>query len=212
MPVQPLLLEADRKAKQNKGEIGMKELRTRGLPNAKQTVDNGVNLAAASEAILDGESLHFTWRANCEWVNGVYVRSTVDGYTETDESSVRNEKFAVAADYPEMLAGEDKAPTPIELVLSALASCLTGGVAIAAQYRDIQLRYIETMVEGRSDLHRSLAKEPDLRSGNSTIEVSFVIDADATVDELKDLAAEAQKRSVVLELLANPNDVVVEVK
>ena len=190
----------------------MKGSRTRRVNDAKQTVDNGVNLEAAVDAQLDDKILHITWQANCEWITGVYVRSTVDGHAEPDGAAVRSKKFSVAADYPELLAGEDRAPTPIELVLSALASCLTGGVAITAQYRGIRLRYIETIAEGTSDVRGTLAREPGNHNRNSMIAVSFVIDADATLDEIEGLVAEAQERSAVLKLLGESIDVVVDVK
>ena len=182
------------------------------MPSAKQTVDNGVNFETALDYRGVHETSHFAWRANCEWINGVYGRSTVSGFSEPGGKPVRSTQFSVAADYPEMLAGEDKAPTPIELVLSALASCLTAGVAVTAQHQGIQLRYIETIAEGTLDIRGILARDPDIRHGLNSITVSFVIDADATVDELKNLVAEAQKRSAVLDLIAKPTDVAVEVK
>ena len=47
-------------------------------------VDNGVNveaLIAAREALTDApEAAQFTWRAACEWKNGTYSHSTVEGF------------------------------------------------------------------------------------------------------------------------------------
>ena len=121
-------------------------------------------------------------------------------------------KFLVEADYPTAFGAKDQAPTPVELVLSALASCLTAGVAIAAQQRNIQLTYIEASVEGDVVLQDPLRVAPNIRNGFSAIRASFVIDAACTtIDELKALVAESQKRSAVLDILTNPTSVTVEV-
>ena len=70
--------------------------------------------------------------------------------------------------------------TPTEIVLAALASCLTGGVAAVAQHRGIQLRSVRATVEGDIDVRGILGMDPEVRNGFSAIRVTFEIDADAT--------------------------------
>ena len=97
-------------------------------------------------------------------------------------------------------------------MLSALASCLTGGVAAIAQHRGIQLRSVKASVEGDMNLHGILGIDTDVRNGFSAIRVTFDIDADATRDEIAAVVAQSQKRSAVFDIITNPGNVRVAVK
>ena len=84
------------------------------------------------------------------------------------------------ADHPELFAAEDNGITPIEYLLVGLASCLTAGVASVAQNRGIQLRSVESTIEGDNDMHGILGIDTDVRNGFNDIKVTFEIDADAS--------------------------------
>ena len=78
-----------------------------------------------------------------------------------------------------MFASEDNGATPPEIVLAALASCLTAGVATVATNRGVQLRSVTATVQGGMDLQGMLGIDGDVRNGFDRIEVSYDIDADA---------------------------------
>jgi len=178
-------------------------------------VDNGVNVEAllgAREA-LDAapEAAQFKWRTTCEWVNGTHSRSTIGGFFGLGEEQSRGKTFMVEADHPEVFAAEDLAPTPVEIVLSGLASCLMGGVAAFAQHRGIQLHTVKATIEGDMDLQGILGIDDEVRNGFGNIRVHFEVDADATEDEIKALVAQSQKRSAVFDIVTNPTNVFVTV-
>jgi len=104
-----------------------------------EQVKNGVNVDAllgAREALEKApEAAQFKWRASCEWLNGTHSRSKIGGFFGLGAEQSRDKTFTVEADHPKVFASEDHAPTPVELVLSGLASCLTAGVAAIAQRR-----------------------------------------------------------------------------
>ena len=180
-----------------------------------QTVSNGVNTAAllgAREALEQApEAAKFTWRAECAWTHGTHSRSTISGFFGLGEEQSRAKSFAVEADHPEVFAAEDQAPTPVEIVLSALASCLTAGVAAIAQHREIQLHSVRCTIEGDMDVQGILGMDADIRNGFGGIRVHFDIDADADEDDLRALVAQSQKRSAVFDIVTNPTSVTVEV-
>ena len=183
--------------------------------NTPTTVDNGVNVEAligAREA-LDAapEAAQFKWKTTCEWVNGTHTRSTVEGFFGLGQDQTRDKTFTVDADHPEVFAAEDKAPTPVEIVLTGLASCLTAGVAAVAQHRGIQLHSVTATVEGDMDLQGILGIDDDVRNGFGTIRVNFNIDADASEGDIKALVAQSQKRSAVFDIITNPTNVFVTV-
>ena len=96
-------------------------------------------------------------------------------------------------------------------VLVGLASCLTAGVAAVAQNRGIQLRSVESTVEGNHDIRGILGADSDVRNGFNDVKVTFTIDADASRQEIDALVAQSQKRSAVFDALTNPTEVTVEV-
>ena len=177
----------------------------------KKSVDNGVNVDAllgAREALKDAPAAaQFTWRAECEWMGGVHSRSTVKGFFGLGEEQSHNGEFTIEADHPPQFAATDKAATPVETVLAALASCLTAGVAAVAQNRNIQVHSIKAKIEGDMDIYGILGIDADVRNGFSDIRIHFDIDADATEDEMAALVAQSQRRSAVFDIITNPGNV-----
>jgi len=178
-------------------------------------VDNGVNVQALLEArgaLTEApEAAQFTWRATCKWVNGTHSRSTIQGFFGLGQEHQHKTEFSFEADHPEVFASEDHGPTPVEIVLAGLASCLTAGVASVAQHREIQLRSVTATIEGGMDVRGILGADSDVRNGFDGIKVTYHIDADATPDEIRALVAQSQKRSAVYDIVTNPTNVAVEV-
>jgi uncharacterized OsmC-like protein len=187
---------------------------TTGNTNAAK-VDNGVNVDAllgAREALEQApEAAQFKWRATCEWMNGTHRRSVIGNFFGLGAEQSRDKAFSVEADHPKVFASEDHAPTPVELVLSGLASCLTAGVAAVAQRRGIQLHSVKATLEADMDLQGILGIDDDVRNGFGAIRVHFDIKADAKEDDIKALVAQSQKRSAVFDIVTNPTNVFVTV-
>jgi uncharacterized OsmC-like protein len=179
------------------------------------TVNNGVNVQAlldAREALRGApEAAKFTWRAACKWENGTHSKATVRSFFGLGEEQQHKKESAFDADHPEIFASEDHGITPVEYLLVGLASCLTAGVAAVAQNRGIQLRSVESTVEGKMDIRGILGIDSDVRNGYDDIKVTFKIDADASKPEIEALVAQSQKRSAVYDAITNPVNVTVEV-
>jgi uncharacterized OsmC-like protein len=177
--------------------------------------ENGVNVAAllgAKEALEKApEAAKFTWRATNKWVKGTHSRTNVKGFYGLGGEQSHKTEFTFEADHPEVFASEDLGATPVEMVLTGLASCLTAGVAAIAQFRNIQLRSVTATLEGGMDIQGILGVDGDVRNGFDGIKVTYKIDADATEDEIKALVAQSQKRSAVFDIVTNPTNVTVEV-
>jgi uncharacterized OsmC-like protein len=178
-------------------------------------VDNGVNvefLLAAREALAaQPEGADFKWRVSNTWVNGTHSRSSIHGFFGLGQEQSHRTEFVFDGDHPELFSSEDHGPTPVELLLVSLASCLTAGVAAVAQNREIQLRSVTATLQGDMDIRGILGVDPDVRNGFNQIKVSYKVDADATPDDIKALVAQSQKRSAVYDIVTNPTRVTVEV-
>jgi uncharacterized OsmC-like protein len=162
-------------------------------------VNNGVNVQALLDAreVLKGapEAAQFTWRASCKWENGTHSKTKIQSFFGLGQEQNHKTETSLGADHPEIFASEDHAITPIEYVLVGLASCLTAGVAAVAQNRGIQLRSVESKLEGKMDIRGILGIDTDVRNGYDDIKVTFKIDADASKDQIEALVAQSQKRS-----------------
>ena len=177
--------------------------------------DNGVD----TEALIGArgafeqmpEAAAFTFRSNCSWIEGTYSTNSLNGYFGLGQEHQRKKTYRIESDHPEVFHAADRAPTPPEIVLAALASCLTGGVASVAQHRGIQLKAVNVIVEGDVDVRGILGMDADIRNGFSAIRATFDIDADASAEDIAALVSQSQKRSAVFDILTNPTNVNVSV-
>src|SRR5690348_361311 len=178
-------------------------------------VSNGVNVQAllgAREALsASPEAAQFTWRASCTWRNGTHSHSTVAGFTGLGGEQQHRTTYEFDVDHPECFASEDNGATPVEFVLVGLVGCLTAGVAAVAQHRAMQLRWVSATIEGQMNVLGILGADPDVRNGFEAITIRFVIDADASREDVEALVAQSQKRSAVYDIVTNPTKVLVEV-
>jgi uncharacterized OsmC-like protein len=179
------------------------------------TVNNGVNVQALLDAreVLRGapEAAKFTWRASCKWKNGTHSKTDVASFFGLGQEQRHKTETSFDADHPEIFASEDNGITPIEYVLVGLASCLTAGVAAVAQNRGVQLRSVESKLEGTMDIRGILGIDSEVRNGYDDIKVTFEIDSDAPKKDIEAIVAQSQKRSAVYDVITNPVNVTVEV-
>ncbi len=182
---------------------------------AEKQVNNGVNVEAllgAREALGKApEAAKFNWQASCKWVSGTHSQTSVKAFYGLGQEQSHKSEFTFDVDHPEIFASEDKGATPVELVLTGLAGCLTAGVAAVAQMRKIQLRSVKATLEGSMDIQGILGIDSDVRNGFDGIKVHFDIDADASQEEVEALVAQSQKRSAVFDIVTNPTNVTVSV-
>ena len=185
------------------------------MSEAAIAVNNGVNVEAllgAREALTAApEAARFVWRAESEWKGGTHTESTVEKFFGLGEEQSHVRNFRYDTDHPEIFASEDKGSTPVEFVLVGLAGCLTAGIAAVAQNRDIQLRSVKATLEADMDIQGILGIDSDVRNGFSSVTVKYVIDADASEEDIAALVAQSQKRSAVFDIITNPTNVNVEV-
>ena len=182
---------------------------------AEKQVSNGVNVEAllgAREALSKApEAAKFNWQASCKWVSGTHSQTSVKAFYGLGQEQSHKSEFTFDVDHPEIFASEDKGATPVELVLTGLAGCLTAGVAAVAQMRRIQLKSVKATLEGSMDIQGILGIDSDVRNGFDGIKVHFDIDADGTKEEIEALVAQSQKRSAVFDIVTNPTNVTVSV-
>ena len=177
---------------------------------------NGVDvptLFATLDAVKANPQIaDFRFRARNTWITGTHNRTAIQGfYGAGQEDTSRSEPFVYDADHPPVLVGSNKGPTPVEFLLHAIAACLTAGLANIAAARGVNLHRIESTVEGDIDLLGILGISPEVRNGYRQIRVSFVVEGDATQEQLTALVEQSRRRSAVYDVLTNGTDVLIDV-
>ena len=177
-------------------------------------VRNGVDTAAlfaTLDAVKDNPDIaKFQFRATNRWVSGTHNRSTIHRFYGATQEMAHVQPFVFDADHPAVLVGSDKAPTPAEFVLHALAACLTAGLANIAAARNVNLTEVESTVEGDIDLLGILGLSDDVRNGYQQIKVSFKLRGDDP-DKLRKVVEQSRKRSAVYDIVTNGVPVAIDV-
>ncbi len=121
------------------------------------------------------------------------------------------EEHTYEADHPMQLVATDKAPTPAEQLLHALAACITAGIGNVAAARGITLTRVESVVTGDIDLVGLLGIDPTVRNGYQGIEVDLTIEGDASAEALRGVVERSVARSAVFDMLTHGTTVSVDV-
>jgi uncharacterized OsmC-like protein len=157
------------------------------------------------------EAAQFKFRVKNRWVSGTNSQGTVSGFFGVGAEQEREQAFMIEADHPIVLVGQDKAPTPAEHLLAALAACLTAGIGNIASARGVELTEVESTVEGDIDLQGILGLSDEVRNGYEQIRVSFKIRGDAPEAKLREIVEQSRARSAVFDVITNGTGVAIDV-
>jgi uncharacterized OsmC-like protein len=176
---------------------------------------NGVDvptLFATLDAVREHQQLaDFQFRATNTWISGTHNRTAIQGfYGAGQEDTTRTEPFVYDADHPQVLTGQGHGPTPVELLLHAIAACLTSGLANIAAARGIDLYKVTSTVEGDIDLLGILGMSDTVRNGYRQVRVHFHLEGDASEEQLLALVEQSRRRSAVYDVMTNGTEVVID--
>jgi len=172
-------------------------------------IQNGIDvdqLMSTVGAIQANPDLaRFQFRAKSEWGGGGRAKTTIKSfYGAGQEDTSRTAPFVVEGDEPPVLLGNNQAPNAVELVLSALASCLTVGFAYNAAAQGVTLHSLEFSMEGDVDLHGFLGLSETVRPGYENIRITCRVSSDAAPGKLNEIWEHVRKTSPVLDICRNP--------
>jgi len=170
---------------------------------------NGISvdqLMGTIEAVkAQPELARFQFRSKTTWEGGGHSQARIQSFYGTGhEDSSRDEPFVIVSDEPPILLGTNHGPNAVELVLAALASCLTVSIVYSAAASDITVQELTLALEGDLDLHGFLGLSGTIRPGYEGIQVRYHVVSDASAEQLAELMAHAQKTSPVLDIVRNP--------
>jgi uncharacterized OsmC-like protein len=134
------------------------------------------------------------------------VRTVVDGQYRT--LSYVGQHAPVVVDEPLHLFGQDTAPAPDEVALSALGGCLAVGITAVATWKQVKLSKLEISLEG--DIGNPAAwgaggaEKLAADMGFQAIRVRVEIEGDAPRELLDEIVQHANRYSPVANSMRNP--------
>ncbi len=149
------------------------------------------------------ELARFQFRARNRWQSGTLSETTIGTFSGAGGEHAHKTIFKLNGDHPAVLVGEDRAPLPVEYLLHALASCITGGIANIAAARGVALSEVESNIEGDINLLGIFGMSKDVRNGYQGIRASFSIKGDAPPEKLQEIVEQSRARSAVFDVLTN---------
>jgi uncharacterized OsmC-like protein len=150
------------------------------------------------------EAARFEFRVRNQWIDGTHSRSTIHDFWGAGAEDVsRAEPFVLDASEPPVLFGHNEAPNPAEILLHALAGCLTLTIVNVAAARKVTLYEVSSTLTGVLDARGAAGIDDSYRNGFERIEVAFSIRGDATPEKLQEIVERAKARSVVYDMVTN---------
>ena len=129
----------------------------------------------------------FKFRARNEWFHGGHNRTTIKDFYGIEKDHKHEAVFKLDADEPPLLLGTGQGPNPVEYLLTALAACVTTSLVYHAAAKGIEIKSVESRLEGDIDLRGFLGISKDVRKGFQGIRMYFKIDADVPEEQLEEL-------------------------
>ena len=177
---------------------------------------NGVDVTQLTEnmeAIKETPELsRFKFRVTNRWIEGTYNQASVNSYYGVQEEHDNRKPMVFDIDEPPVLLGQDRGPNPVEYLLVGLSGCVTTALVAHAAAKGIEIKGLETFLEGDLDVQGFLGLSDTIPVGYQGITITFKIDADMTDNEKEELIKLAQNYSPVLATVMNPVPVNLKLK
>ena len=110
-------------------------------------------------------------------------------------------------DQPKQAGGIDKGANPQEILLAALASCVTRTLMVQAKQAEVVLNGVRLETSGYVDMRGMLGIAPDTPTKMQNISLNFALDSPADQSALNDLIYQAVESSPVFRLLVEKQSI-----
>lgn len=148
---------------------------------------------------LDVDALHATiaavtedprkgivqFRVTSRWKGQTRSESSVESYTIGGQTVKRS--FQVAVDEPLELLGENTAPNPQEMLMTALNACVMVGYVAGAAANGITLEKLELETRGELDLRGFLGIDANVRPGYESLQYTVRIKGNGTAEQFRQI-------------------------
>jgi uncharacterized OsmC-like protein len=170
---------------------------------------NDVNLEAmkgADKAFRDNPALaKRAVKVRASWLKGTKTIVEIgEQYADGKRVTPATRKFIVTADSPPALGGVDAGPSAPEMLLAALAHCVTAGIATNAALFDVPIDALDIEMDGTIDLRGVFGHDKSVRNGFTDISYTVTIQSPAPEEKVRRCKETIDRKSPVRDTLANP--------
>jgi len=145
------------------------------------------------------------FKAKSTWKRGTRSEITIDSLTAGgQEMSPPSRRFTLTVDEPPYLGGADGAPNPVEVLLAALAGCVTAGCATNGDMFGVPIDAMTIELEADVDARGMLGHDKSVRNGVTDIRYTVTIQSPASEEQVKRVKETIDRKSPVRDTLANP--------
>ncbi len=168
-------------------------------------------LRATIGAIKENPALaRFRFRARNQWIDGGHTRTAIKNFFGVGrEQHARTRPFVLDSDLPALFTGGNKAVNPLELQLTALASCLTTTLVSHAAVQGFDIDSVECAAEGDIVFTGFFGLDSGPSSGFEEIRLRVRLEAPASRKQLDDLVDLGVHYSPVYQMLSASTRIVV---
>ena len=150
---------------------------------------NGIDLDALDNMVervrADPRRGCAEFRVMTEWKGQTRSESKVESFTCAGDPISRS--FTIVCDEPRELLGQDSAPNPQELLLSALNACMIVGYVAQAAIRGIKLDDCRIETRGELDLRGFLGLDETISPGHRRINYTVYIEGNGTREQFEEI-------------------------
>jgi uncharacterized OsmC-like protein len=173
---------------------------------------NDVNLDAMKDLdrkLRDNPALgRRTVKVRSSWLRGTKAVVEIGEHQALGaRATPKTRKFILTADAPPGLGGVDGAPAAVEVLLAALAGCLTSGIAANAALFDVPLDALDIDLEADIDLRGVFGHDKSVRNGFSALRYTVTLQSPADEAKVRRCKETIDRKSPVLDVLTRPVDV-----
>ena len=105
--------------------------------------------------------------------------------------------FKIYMDEPGDLGGDDKAPSPLDMILASHGACLNYMLFFIAKELDIDLKGTDISISASLDPGKFAGTDRSVRAGYQAFDVTIKVESDASPEALKNLQQEVEARCPV---------------
>ena len=155
----------------------------------KEQQVNGIDVEALSAVIRDIKKDPakgmVEFRVKSAWMGQTRSQTTVDSYRIGGQEVRRH--FDIKVDEPLELLGENTAPNPQEMLMTALNACIMVGYVAGAAVNGITLEHLEIETAGALDLRGFLGIDPTVPPGYESIRYTVRIKGNGTAEQFRQI-------------------------
>ncbi|WP_265570250.1 OsmC family protein [Sphingomicrobium nitratireducens] len=142
---------------------------------------NGINVAGFNRLVerirSDTARAKLCFKVNTRWTGQTRSETVIDHYEIGGEKIDR--RFKIVADEPRALMGQDSAPNPQELLMSALNSCILIGWVTSAALKGVTLETLFIETDAELDMRGFMGIDERVKPGCQSIHLTVTVAGDA---------------------------------